>query len=97
MLSSKTKIDNGIIVRKIKAVRKEYRKGADLFHDTINDDETGSNSNRKDADDSLVTKDSQNISMLKAVSTSKADIDQPRFVREDIHYFTQVMDLVWED
>ena len=43
MLSSKTKIDNGIIVRKIKVVRKEYRKGADLFDNTVNDDETGSN------------------------------------------------------
>ena len=74
MLSSKTKIDNGIVVRKIKAVRKEYRKGADLFDDEINDDETGSN-DAGEKDDSLVTRESNNISMLKAVSTSKADID----------------------
>ena len=45
----------------------------------------------------LVTEETKNLVRNQPVSTSKAELEVPLLESEEVHWFTQVMDVVWED
>ena len=48
-------------------------------------------------DDELVTEETKNMARIQPASTSKAEMAVPLLESEDVYYFTQVTDVVWED
>jgi len=93
--STKKKFKDGLLIRKVTVTRKEYRKGQDFF------DTTNLKSTQDDNDGAIVT-DTKLLEETKQIdskssSTTKAELDQPLLAREDVHNFTQIVDLVWED
>ena len=52
---------------------------------------------KRGMDDELVTEETKNMARIQPASTSKAEMAVPLLESEDVHYFTQVTDVVWED
>jgi len=50
---------------------------------------------KKETNDELIV--AEEAKKIMPLSTSKAELEVPLLESEDTHYFTQVMDVVWED
>lgn len=93
VFNEKRRFDEALLIRKVRLTRKVYNHNSffqEMPKNTTKDDAEA----KKSSSDCLRVETTEE---KKSVSTSKAELEVPLLDTEETHYFTQVVDLAWED